>query len=59
MEMLLKRKNLLTNENKYKDIFGGVENALSEDVKSNGVYAKEYEVFQIYLNNIYLIDNLY
>ena len=43
----LKNKNLLTNENKFKDIFGGVENALSEDGKFEGVYAKEYEVFQI------------
>ena len=43
----LKDKKLRTNENKFKDIFGGVENALSEDGKFKGVYAKEYEVFQI------------
>ena len=43
----LKDKKLRTNENKFKDIFGGDENALSEDGKFEGVYAKEYEVFQI------------
>jgi len=43
----LEHKNLLTNEIHFKDIFGGDENALSEDGKHKGVYAKEYEVFQI------------
>ena len=43
----LEHKNLLTNEIHFKDIFGGDENALSEDGNYNGVYAKEYEVFQI------------
>ena len=38
---------LYTNENNHKDIFGGNENALSEDGNFNGVYAKEYEVFRI------------
>ena len=43
----LKKNGLNTNEKKFKDIFGGDENALSEDGKFEGVYAKEYEVFQI------------
>ena len=43
----LKEKGLQTNEKDFKDIFGGDENALSEDGKFEGVYAKEYEVFQI------------
>ena len=43
----LKEKGLKTNEKDFKDIFGGDENALSEDGVFNGVYAKEYEVFQI------------
>jgi len=43
----LKYKSLKTNEKGHKDIFGGDENALSEDGKFDGVYAKEYEVFQI------------
>ena len=43
----LKDKKLRTNEIDFKDIFGGDENALSEDGKFEGVYAKEYEVFQI------------
>ena len=45
--MLLKKKKLRTNESGHKDIFNGDENALSEDGKRKGVYAKEYEVFQI------------
>ena len=40
-------KNLKTNEEDHKDIFDGDKNALSEDGKHKGVYAKEYEVFQI------------
>jgi len=43
----LKDKRLKTNENKFKDIFGGDENALSENGEYEGVFAKEYEVFQI------------
>ncbi len=43
----LKEKGLKTKEKKFKDIFAGDENALSEDGKFEGVYAKEYEVFQI------------
>ena len=43
----LKDKELRTYEKKHKDIFGGDENALSEDGNYEGVYAKEYEVFQI------------
>ena len=43
----LKDKKLRTNEKKHKDIFCGDENALSEDGNYKGVYAKEYEVFQI------------
>ena len=43
----LKDKYLLTNEKKFKDIFCGDENALSEDGKWEGIYAKEYEVYQI------------
>ena len=43
----LKEKGLKTNEIDFKYIFCGDENALSEDGKHKGVYAKEYEVFQI------------
>ena len=43
----LKLPNLKTNECRHKDIFDGDENALSEDGKFVGIYAKEYEVFQI------------
>ena len=43
----LKGKDLRTNEIDFKYIFCGDENALSEDGNYNGVYAKEYEVFQI------------
>ena len=31
----------------HKDIFENDANALSEDGKGEGVYAEEYEVFQI------------
>ena len=43
----LANKTLKTNEEGNKDIFDGNINALSEDGLFNGVYAKEYEVFQI------------
>ena len=43
----LENKGLQTNETDYKDIFNGEKNALSEDGEYKGVYAKEYEVFQI------------
>ena len=43
----LANKTLKTNEEGNKDIFDGNINALSEDGVFNGVYAKEYEVFQI------------
>ena len=43
----LKNSSLKTNENIFKDIFDGERNALSEDGNWAGVYAKEYEVFQI------------
>ena len=43
----LKDKKLKTYEKKFKDIFGEDRNALSEDGEYKGVYAKEYEVFQI------------
>ena len=46
-ENALKAKKLETNEKGHKDLFGGDENALSEDGQFKGVYAKEYEVFQI------------
>ena len=44
---VLSNKRLKTFENNFKDIFGKDENALSEDGNYEGVYAKEYEVFQI------------
>ena len=40
-------KNLGTYEIRHEDIFDGNKNALSEDGNYKGVYAKEYEVFQI------------
>ena len=55
----LKEKGLKTNEKDFKDIFGGDENALSEDGVFNGVYAKEYEVFQIIFEWYILSDNSY
>ena len=47
IENALIDKVLKTCEKKYKDIFGGDEHAFSEDGNYEGVYAKEYEVFQI------------
>ena len=41
------KKNLRTNENKFKEFFDNEENALSEDGSFSGIEAKEYEVFQI------------
>ena len=46
----LKKKSLRTNEKKFKDIFDGDINALSEDGELEGVFALEYEVFQILFN---------
>ena len=46
-------KNLYTNESNtdtYYD-FQGVNNALSEDGKGNGIHALEYEVFQVVLRS--------
>ena len=43
----LKTPCLRTGENRFKNIFGESDNALSEDGKYKGIYAKEYEVFQI------------
>ena len=43
----LKNNSLKTYEYYFKDIFDGDRNALSEDGNFAGVYAKEYEVFQI------------
>ena len=43
----LKNEILKTNEGRNENIFDGDENALSEDGGYKGVYAKEYEVFQI------------
>ena len=40
-------KKLKTREANYIEIFDGDKNALSEDGNFQGVYAKEYEVFQI------------
>ena len=41
------QKNLRTYENNFKEFFDNEENALSEDGNYSGIYAKEYEVFQI------------
>ena len=41
------QKNLRTNEKGFKEFFDNEENALSEDGYFSGIYAKEYEVFQI------------
>ena len=41
------QKKLRTNENGFKEFFDNEENALSEDGNYSGIYAKEYEVFQI------------
>ena len=43
----LKNEILKTSEGRNENIFDGDENALSEDGDYKGVYAKEYEVFQI------------
>ena len=43
----IKKPSLRTNENKFKNIFDYNDNALSEDGLYKGVYADEYEVFQI------------
>ena len=43
----LKKKSLFTNEKGHKEMFYGEINALSEDGNFNGIYSKEYEVFQI------------
>ena len=43
----LKKKSLFTNEKGHKEMFNGEINALSEDGSFNGIYSKEYEVFQI------------
>ena len=43
----IRYSSLKTYEVYHKEIFHGDENALSEDGKNKGVYAKEYEVFQI------------
>ena len=42
----IKEPELRTNENKFRNIFDG-NNALSEDGVYKGVYADEYEIFQI------------
>ena len=46
----LKGKTLGTYEKKFKDIFNSDINALSEDGEFKGVFAQEYEVFQIIFN---------
>ena len=43
----LQNNNLRTNEKCFKELFEGDINALSEDGNYNGVFAKEYEAFQI------------
>ena len=47
----IKNKDLKTNEshNAFGDFFNNDKKALSEDGLFQGVYAKEYEVFQIFL----------
>ena len=51
----LQKKSLSTNEKEFKEIFDGDVNALSEDGLFEGIYAKEYEVFQLefYKNSIF------
>ncbi len=39
--------NLKSNEKELKEMFDGNINSLSEDGNFRGVFAKEYEVFQI------------
>ena len=43
----IKEPSLRTNESKFKNIFDYNDNALSEDGLYEGIYADEYEVFQI------------
>jgi len=43
----IKGPSLRTGESKFKHIFNKDDNALSEDGLYKGVYADEYEVFQI------------
>ena len=43
----LKNSYLKTFESKHEEIFDGNKNALSEDGYYEGLYAKEYEVFEI------------
>ena len=45
----IKKSILRTNENdeRIRNVFDGIPNALSEDGNYNGIYANEYEVFQI------------
>ena len=43
----LKNKILKTSEGTHTNIFDGDKNALSEDGNYDGIYAKEYEIFQI------------
>jgi len=43
----IRYNSLKTYEVYHKEIFYGDENALSEDGQNKGVYAKEYEVFQV------------
>ena len=43
----LKNETLKTNEQNFFGIFGEDKNALSEDGIARGIYAEEYELFQI------------
>ena len=43
----IKNPSLKTNEIIHKEIFDDDINALSEDGKFEGIFAKEYEVFEI------------
>ena len=43
----IRHNSLKTYEVYHKEIFYGDENALSEDGQNKGIYAKEYEVFQV------------
>ena len=43
----IKNKSLRTNEKGHLDLFDGEIQALCEDGNFSGIYAKEYEVFQI------------
>ena len=43
----LRTKSLKTNEKDFKELFYGNINALSEDGNFEGVFAKEYEVFEV------------